>query len=47
MDGGEGQESYADGVEQEISLKSGPIWIYLTYQTAFVDDQTVKPSAPK
>jgi len=29
---------YADGVEQEISLESGPIWIYLTYQTAFVDD---------
>jgi murein L,D-transpeptidase YcbB/YkuD len=29
---------YADGVEQEISLDSGPIWIYLTYQTAFVDD---------
>lgn len=29
---------YADGVEQEISLGSGPIWIYLTYQTAFVDD---------
>ena len=29
---------YADGAEQEISLDSGPIWIYLTYQTAFVDD---------
>ncbi|MGX4770251.1 L,D-transpeptidase family protein [Bradyrhizobium guangdongense] len=29
---------YADGIEQEISLESGPIWIYLTYQTAFVDD---------
>src|ERR1700742_5387104 len=29
---------YSDGVEQEISLDSGPIWIYLTYQTAFVDD---------
>jgi L,D-transpeptidase YcbB len=29
---------YADGVEQEIPLDSGPIWIYLTYQTAFVDD---------
>jgi murein L,D-transpeptidase YcbB/YkuD len=29
---------YASGVEHEISLGSGPIWIYLTYQTAFVDD---------
>ncbi len=29
---------YADNVEQEIPLESGPIWIYLTYQTAFVDD---------
>ena len=29
---------YAGGTEQEISLGSGPIWIYLTYQTAFVDD---------
>jgi murein L,D-transpeptidase YcbB/YkuD len=29
---------YGDGVEKEISLESGPIWIYLTYQTAFVDD---------
>ncbi len=29
---------YAGGAEQEISLGSGPIWIYLTYQTAFVDD---------
>ena len=29
---------YAGGTEQEISLESGPIWIYLTYQTAFVDD---------
>lgn len=29
---------YAEGVEHEISLGSGPIWIYLTYQTAFVDD---------
>ena len=29
---------YAGGVEHEISLGSGPIWIYLTYQTAFVDD---------
>lgn len=29
---------YADGIEQEIPLESGPIWIYLTYQTAFVDD---------
>ncbi len=29
---------YATGVEHEISLGSGPIWIYLTYQTAFVDD---------
>jgi murein L,D-transpeptidase YcbB/YkuD len=29
---------YAGGAEQEISLNSGPIWIYLTYQTAFVDD---------
>src|SRR6201999_1845683 len=29
---------YADGAEQEIPLESGPIWIYLTYQTAFVDD---------
>jgi L,D-transpeptidase YcbB len=29
---------YAGGVEREISLGSGPIWIYLTYQTAFVDD---------
>ncbi len=29
---------YAGGVEHEISLGSGPVWIYLTYQTAFVDD---------
>jgi murein L,D-transpeptidase YcbB/YkuD len=29
---------YADSPEHEISLGSGPIWIYLTYQTAFVDD---------
>jgi murein L,D-transpeptidase YcbB/YkuD len=29
---------YPGGVEHEISLGSGPIWIYLTYQTAFVDD---------
>ena len=29
---------YAGGAEHEISLGSGPIWIYLTYQTAFVDD---------
>ena len=29
---------YAGGTEHEISLGSGPIWIYLTYQTAFVDD---------
>jgi L,D-transpeptidase YcbB len=29
---------YAGGAEREISLGSGPIWIYLTYQTAFVDD---------
>ena len=29
---------YAGGTEQEISLGSGPIWIYLTYQTVFVDD---------
>ncbi len=29
---------YPSGVEHEISLGSGPIWIYLTYQTAFVDD---------
>ena len=29
---------YASGAEHEISLGSGPIWIYLTYQTAFVDD---------
>ena len=29
---------YGSGVEHEISLGSGPIWIYLTYQTAFVDD---------
>jgi murein L,D-transpeptidase YcbB/YkuD len=29
---------YAGGAEYEISLGSGPIWIYLTYQTAFVDD---------
>ena len=29
---------YAGGTEQEISLGSGPIWIYWTYQTAFVDD---------
>jgi murein L,D-transpeptidase YcbB/YkuD len=29
---------YAGGIEQEISLGSGPIWIYWTYQTAFVDD---------
>jgi murein L,D-transpeptidase YcbB/YkuD len=29
---------YAGGAEREISLDSGPIWIYLTYQTAFVDD---------
>jgi murein L,D-transpeptidase YcbB/YkuD len=28
---------YAGGAEYEISLGSGPIWIYLTYQTAFVD----------
>jgi len=28
----------ASGAEHEISLGSGPIWIYLTYQTAFVDD---------
>ena len=28
---------YADSPEHEISLGSGPIWIYLTYQTAFVD----------
>jgi hypothetical protein len=25
-------------VEQEIPLESVPIWIHLTYQTAFVDD---------
>ncbi len=31
-------KSLYGGVEQEISLGSGPIWIYLTYQTAFVDD---------
>ena len=24
--------------EHENSLGSGPIWVYLTYQTAFVDD---------
>jgi murein L,D-transpeptidase YcbB/YkuD len=29
---------YAGGAEYEISLGSGPIWIYLTYQTAFIDD---------
>jgi murein L,D-transpeptidase YcbB/YkuD len=29
---------YAGGADYEISLGSGPIWIYLTYQTAFVDD---------
>jgi L,D-transpeptidase YcbB len=29
---------YPGGIEHEISLGSGPIWIYLTYQTAFVDD---------
>jgi L,D-transpeptidase YcbB len=29
---------YADSPEHEISLGSGPIWIYLTYQTAFVDE---------
>jgi murein L,D-transpeptidase YcbB/YkuD len=29
---------YPGGAEHEISLGSGPIWIYLTYQTAFVDD---------
>jgi murein L,D-transpeptidase YcbB/YkuD len=29
---------YAGGAETEIALDSGPIWIYLTYQTAFVDD---------
>jgi murein L,D-transpeptidase YcbB/YkuD len=29
---------YAESPEHEISLGSGPIWIYLTYQTAFVDD---------
>jgi murein L,D-transpeptidase YcbB/YkuD len=29
---------YAGGAEHEISLGSGPIWIYLTYQTAFVDE---------
>jgi L,D-transpeptidase YcbB len=29
---------YAGGAEHEISLGSGPIWIFLTYQTAFVDD---------
>lgn len=29
---------YAGGAETEISLGSGPIWIYLTYQTAFVDE---------
>ena len=26
------------GAEHEISLRSGPIWVHLTYQTAFVDD---------
>jgi murein L,D-transpeptidase YcbB/YkuD len=31
-------KSLYGGPEQEISLGSGPIWIYLTYQTAFVDD---------
>src|SRR5262249_46497356 len=31
-------KSLYGGAEQEISLGSGPIWIYLTYQTAFVDD---------
>jgi murein L,D-transpeptidase YcbB/YkuD len=29
---------YGSGTEHEISLGSGPIWIYLNYQTAFVDD---------
>ena len=29
---------YAGSTEHEISLGSGPIWIYWTYQTAFVDD---------
>jgi hypothetical protein len=29
---------YAGSTEREISLGSGPIWIYWTYQTAFVDD---------
>jgi murein L,D-transpeptidase YcbB/YkuD len=29
---------YSGDAEHEISLGSGPIWIYLTYQTAFVDD---------
>ncbi len=32
------QMSLYGGPEHEISLGSGPIWIYLTYQTAFVDD---------
>lgn len=31
-------KSLYGGPEREISLGSGPIWIYLTYQTAFVDD---------
>ncbi len=31
-------KSLYGGPEHEISLGSGPIWIYLTYQTAFVDD---------
>jgi murein L,D-transpeptidase YcbB/YkuD len=31
-------KSLYGGAEHEISLGSGPIWIYLTYQTAFVDD---------
>ena len=32
------KELYAGGAEREISLDSGPIWIYLTYQTIFVED---------
>jgi L,D-transpeptidase YcbB len=31
-------KSLYGSAEHEISLGSGPIWIYLTYQTAFVDD---------